>query len=129
MKTPAKPIVSKKPAGKPTAAKPTPPKVAASKPAAKPVEATTKVEPPAPPVIAEPVAKPEPVVPAPVPVTMEDLRAAISARYPQHNISSPNSNTVLVTIPGGMFYIDRAKALACTSVAELRTYIASLVVQ
>lgn len=62
-------------------------------------------------------------------VTMDDLHAALSARYPQHTLGSIEAKSIAVSIPGGVFNIDRAKALACATVADLRDYIASLVVR
>lgn len=62
-------------------------------------------------------------------VTIEDFYAALGDRYPHHDIRSSEGKVAEVSVPGGMIYIDRAKAMSCNSTAELRAYIDSLEVQ
>jgi hypothetical protein len=59
-------------------------------------------------------------------VTMEDFYAALTDRYPHHDIRSTKGRIAEVSVPGGMIEVDREKAMGCATVAELRAYIDSL---
>lgn len=62
-------------------------------------------------------------------VTIEDFYAALGDRYPHHDIRSSEGKVAEVSVPGGMIFVDRKKAMGCDSVAELRAYIDSLEVR
>lgn len=59
-------------------------------------------------------------------VSIEDFLAALSDRYPHHDMRSSQGDILDVSVPGGMISVDRPKAMSSANVAELRAYIDSL---